>query len=401
MKILILLTLISLTAGCPLNKGEERLNQGDCYCENTNTEFGNYEQSIKFKNTKLAFFGDSGVNSNSNKVLQMLKNENVDSIIHLGDLDYEYNPKLMEQSINKVFSESFPYIYVIGNHDTEVWDQYQINNINRLKKSLNLYCSGNIGVQSYCIINGIQIVLSGIDVLCDNHNEYLKNSLNNSKTQWKICGWHKVHSAFQLSNKSNEVSYSTYQTCIDYGALIMTAHSHTYARTYPITNAENKIVNQNYKIYNKQSMIFNVGTGGYSLSSEKNNNLSKYWWDSAYTRDHFLKHGSIICNFNVNSVNCYYKTIENKILDSVQLLKNECQSDCPECTKPWEPPINDGCGNNCPTNTCKKNERCSATAGYTCVLDPRCQNFCPNGCINQNQVQPANWCGGSCELPYC
>lgn len=405
--ILILGLLIPNTLGCILNKGESRLGQGDCYCENSFHEFGILSEASEFKPTRLAFFGDSTTTDHAKSVLQMIKNNDVDAIIHLGDLDYDYNPPAMEEHINSVFSEEYPYIYIIGNHETEVWNQYQQNNYNRLLNQsgdIKIYCKGNHGVQSYCLVNGIEIILSGIDILCDNHESYISNKLQESNAKWKICGWHKNHSSFQLSDKTDEVGLSMYQNCINHGALIMTAHSHIYARTYPITNAEYKTITNDYTVFPGQSMIFSIGTGGAGLSSEKNNNRSNFWWNAAFTRDHLLEVGALICDFTIGSVTCHYKTFNDHILDSVTLHNTEsteCITNCPECTKSWLPPIPDGCGGICPIDNCLSNERCSSSAGYKCVYDPDCELNCPNDCINEDESQPGNWCGGTCNLPSC
>ena len=390
---------------CHRDKGEWTL-QDDCFCETSFTEFGNESNAKEFFNgVKIGFIADSGIDSNAQKVLKLLKEENVDAIVHSGDLDYVDSSSAMENSINKVFSDDFPYFYTVGNHDLKIWDRYQRRNRDRLMNG-EIYCIGNLGVKSSCWFKGIQIVSTGAGTLCNNHKEYLNDVLETSSI-WKICSFHKVHSSFQLGSKTDEVELDIYQKCIDKGALIMTAHDHVYGRTYLMTDAFNKkiITKQPYIVKKGQSVIWINGLGGLSRFSEKSNNGDNPWWEKAYGRKTGSKYGALVCTFYYDKTDCYFKTIEDQILDDITLFtekENECMPDCPECTKSWETPVPDGCGGFCPIDNCGQYERCSSSAGYTCVNDPSCAIRCiAQGCVQEDESQPTNWCGGTCKLPLC
>lgn len=399
------LNLFAANAQCIREKGEWALN--DCYCEETHFEFGNENQAKTFINgVKIGFIGDSGANSNTNAVLNMFKDENVEVIVHQGDLDYFDSSSLMEGAINNVFSEDFPFIYTIGNHDLAIWDRYQRRNRNRLMSvDNNLYCVGNLGVKSSCWYKGIQIVSTGTGTLCNGHEQFLDEELDNDDAAWKVCSFHKVHSHFQLGSKTDEVELDIYQKCIDHGALVMSAHDHVYGRTYPISDVFDKDINKEepYIIRDGQSMIWVNGIGGYSRFSKKNGNENNPWWDSKYGRKTGSQYGGLICTFFSDRADCYYKTIKETVLDNVFIYKDTtCVPYCPECTKSWEDPVNDGCGHYCPMDNCDEDERCSSSAGYTCVVDSRCYIRCLQiGCVKEDQEQPTNWCGGTCDLPLC
>ena len=67
---------------------------------------------------KIALFGDQGAGATARQVLELVKRENADLVLHLGDFDYRDSPK--------VFERNFRYLAVIGNHDIEAWRGYQI-----------------------------------------------------------------------------------------------------------------------------------------------------------------------------------------------------------------------------------------------------------------------------------
>jgi len=401
------------SASCITEKGEGTLGD-NCFCENTYFEFGNSEAANEVnsgESVKIGFIGDSGIGENSIKVLQLLKNNNVDAIVHSGDLDYIDSPCSMETNIDSVFPPNFPYFYTIGNHELLLWKKYQMKNLNRLQNVENLHCKGNLGVMSSCVFKGINIISSGAGVLCNNHLEYLETTLSESTQKWNICSRHVVHSSFQLGTKTDEVGLDIYQKCIDHGALIMTAHDHAYGRTYPIIDAFTKQINKelspdgSYIIKPNQSIIWLNGLGGYSRFSEKNSNGDNPWWEAAYGRTTGSQYGALICTFTGSRAVCEFKTIVNTVLDTVEFKLNEdppvCEPVCPACTKSWEPAVSDGCGGFCPQDNCRANERCSSYNGYSCVVDSSCLVRCIGGCLEEGETQPTNWCGGTCERPYC
>ena len=404
-----LLIHVVLANHCVRETGERHLDN-DCYCENQFYQFGDESRAKRLdEKVKIGFIADSGVGDNARSVLRVLKENNVDAIVHSGDLDYRDSSSEMETNINTIFPSDFPYFYTIGNHDVDAWLRYQRRNRDRLQdvSSRDLYCQGNLGVKASCWFKGVQIVSTGAGTLCDNHKEYLEDTLSESNSKWKICSIHKVHKDFQLGSKTSEIGYEIYQACIDGGALIITGHDHVYGRTHIIKDAEDKeIIKQEPHIIKRgQSMIWVNGLGGYSRFSEKNDNQDNSWWDSAFTRTTGSQYGALICTFDTNRADCEFKTIIDTTLDTVTLYNendDECVPHCPECTKSWTTAIGDGCGNQCPQDNCQADERCSSYAGFRCVTDPRCYIKCLESvCIQPGEAQPTNWCGGICNLPDC
>src|ERR1041385_1194234 len=87
---------------------------------------------------KIAFIGDQALGPNAVAVLNLIKGEGAQAVLHSGDLDYANNPGAWEQQINSVLGPDFPYFVTIGNHDELAWrgpngyQQYVIDRFHRL-----------------------------------------------------------------------------------------------------------------------------------------------------------------------------------------------------------------------------------------------------------------------------
>ena len=74
-------------------------------------------------NLKVAFIADQNLGEGAISVLELIKNEKTEMVIHSGDFDYIDNPELWDEQINQVLGNDFPYFASIGNHDVEKWDE--------------------------------------------------------------------------------------------------------------------------------------------------------------------------------------------------------------------------------------------------------------------------------------
>src|SRR5213076_3091200 len=54
--------------------------------------------------------------------------------------------------------------------------------------------------------------------------------------------WHKNQQAMQVGDKDDEMGWRVYETCKDHGAIIATAHEHSYHRTRTLTSMQHQIV---------------------------------------------------------------------------------------------------------------------------------------------------------------
>ena len=147
-------------------------------------------------NFKVAFIGDQGLGSNAVAVLNLIKSEGADAVVHSGDFDYKDDPAAWDAQINDILGKDYPYFASVGNHDKNNfygsggYQEFMEVRMNRL----GITWSGDLGVKSSLKYNGIFFVLTGPDVLGSGHAAYIKDKLaeNNSigalAAGTKICG---------------------------------------------------------------------------------------------------------------------------------------------------------------------------------------------------------------------
>ena len=273
---------------------------------------------------KIAFIGDSGKSDGFQKTLSLIDRENVDLVLHLGDLAYSefdrHSPRKWDAMIDSTLGPSFPYIFVIGNHDRWHWGgskgfrsilKRRINNLPNGACSAKDNDEDHLGIKSYCKLPGILMLLSGIGTKEDDHETYMEEVLaRNQSTPWKICAWHKNQRDMQVGTKRDEVGWDAYQICARHGAMIMTGHEHSYSRTRTLTQIGHRDqhhgVTGSYKslqVGPERTFVVVSGLGGKS-ARPYNCRLHDQdtWWASIYSANYILNNG---------------KTIEEKQCDSV------------------------------------------------------------------------------------
>ena len=72
-------------------------------------------------NFKVAFIADSGNGSNFTQVLNLIKAEGAQAVLHQGDFDYVDDPNGFFATIDSVLGPDFPYFASVGNHDAASW----------------------------------------------------------------------------------------------------------------------------------------------------------------------------------------------------------------------------------------------------------------------------------------
>lgn len=308
-------------------------------------------------NTKIAFIGDTGMGANFKKVLDLINAEEADAVVHLGDFDYTDNPQGFVSVIDEKLGETYPYLVVAGNHDRSMWEP----NCNSGKG-----CYSEIFAQRY-ITSGIPVTLEmllsdkyhvdfqGIQFLfigpgrVDQGPEYaqfLDTTMSQSDNLWKICNWHFNQEKLQLGGKIDQTGWEVYDTCLDAGAIIATAHEHSYQRTRSIINfhtEEYPKVNPLYQdpndiyVYPGSTFVFVSGLGGKSIRNQDRCLPSEFpygcnqEWAKVYTSNQQAKFGALFVEFNYDGdptkARGYFKNIEDVIIDSfeITLKTNEAQ----------------------------------------------------------------------------
>ena len=292
-------------------------------------------------NLKIAFIGDQALGPNSVAVLNLIKSEGAQAVMHSGDLDYTDNPAAWEAQVNSVLGSNFPYFVAIGNHDELAWrgaagyQQYVINRFNRV----GITWTGDLGVQSTFHYKGLFFVItapgisSGFD--SGNSDTYIKDQLAADNSVWSICSWHKDMKLMQVGGKEDETGWGVYEEARKGGAVIATGHEHSYSRTHLLSSMMNQTVagtSNTLTLTKGNSFAFVSGLGGNSVRPQL---LSGPWWASISAATCLAgdpvcqpegNFGALFGVFNVddqpNKASFYFKDISGRIVDSFTVISN-------------------------------------------------------------------------------
>ncbi|MFM2383702.1 MAG: hypothetical protein RIQ72_274 [Candidatus Parcubacteria bacterium] len=288
----------------------------------------------------VAFVGDIGINSDSRKVLSLVKQEASASVI-LGDFDYADRPDLWSKMLDEQLGRTFPLIMLIGNHDEKKWSEYLADIKSRLARTPAVNCRGDIAVKSVCAYKDMRVVITapGISSLQASSSVYAdyietEGAKLDAKT-WNLCAWHKNQRRMQVGTKADEAGWETYEACDALGFPIMTAHEHSYSRSFlfsdvkkqELTRHESIALNANaglkeaktidhLKLAAGKTFVMVSGLGGKSIRPQTRNDA---WWSSIYTSTQGAKPGALFCAFNYKGDTkralCYFKNIDGEVKD--------------------------------------------------------------------------------------
>ncbi len=293
-------------------------------------------QTVPPPNFTVAFIGDQGPSSDALAVLALIKSEGADMVLHQGDFDYNDNPDAWDQRITDVLGPDFPYFASIGNHDERAWTRYQQKLLDRLARIPEAQCTGDLGVNSSCEYRGLFFILSGVGVKGTAHERYIREELAQTDAVWRICSWHKNQTAMQVGEKSDETGWGVYEACREGGAIIATAHEHSYERTKTLISIESQIVDPEWphprelRLAPGSSFVFVSGLGGHSIREQRRCLPStppygcKGEWASIYSSSQGAAPGALFCSFNFSAqpdkARCYFKDIGGVVPDEFTVI---------------------------------------------------------------------------------
>ena len=302
-------------------------------------------------NFKVAFIGDQGLNSDAEKVLDLIVAESADLVVVSGDFGYnEQDPatprkwdSMMRQHLGDIL-----YVGSIGNHDVSHWSMYQYYLEQRLNEA-GICWSGDLGVNSHLSYKGLFIVLSGVGTLGDNSDSYIRDSLAVDDSMWRVVSWHKNHIKMQVGGKETKVKWPTYEICRKAGAIVATGHEHSYSRTYMLTDLPDSAgssTNPEYDESRGQDMtnggsrnpiilqegtaegsnfVFVSGLGGMSIRNKHHN---YGWMAETYTapEDPGVNLGALFIIFHVDGqpdkARGYFKDIDGDVIDEFEIVSH-------------------------------------------------------------------------------
>ena len=280
------------------------------------------KQTQSIPELRVAFIGDQGLGPNAIAVLELIKDEGAQMVLHQGDFDYKDDPGKWDRRISDVLGSDFPYFASIGHHDVNAWSGYQKKLSERLVKNSDAVCNGDLGVKSSCSYRGLffLLVAPGDYTSDSDYDSFIQKQLNDNDSNWRICSWHNDMKAMQSEVKPNETGWEVYESCKNGGAIIANAHAHSYARSKTLIDFENQIVDPEWSEPNKLRVMdgatftFISGLGGMPVSGPEH-----YEWPVKYSSEQGATSGALFCTFNAggqpNKAYCYFKNIDGRIID--------------------------------------------------------------------------------------
>lgn len=114
------------------------------------------------------------------------------------------------------------------------------------------------------------------------HSEFIHDVFTqHAHVPWKICLWHKNQKKLQTGDKNDETGYKVYETCRKHGAMVLSAHEHSYERTHLLSSFKHQTIVSNSSVLKLQpghSFTTVCGLGGDSIRPWKDGNELNPWW---------------------------------------------------------------------------------------------------------------------------
>ncbi|MHC4414321.1 MAG: metallophosphoesterase [Planctomycetota bacterium] len=313
-------------------------------------------QTVGPEDFTVAFIGDQGLGSDARAVLELIEAEGADAVVHAGDFDYDDDPQAWTAMINAVLGPSFPYFACVGNHDEGLFygpGGYQSVLAERMQR-LGIDWEGDLGVRSAHTYQGILFILTAPDIFGDgdaDHAPYIRDRLAASDAIWRISSWHMLMEAMQIGGKSDQSGWGVYEESRRGGAIIATAHEHSYARTHPLTSCPDQSVATTASTFTigrddvttpadeGVTFVFHSGLGGKSIRDQERCLPTEppYGcggeWAGIYTSDQDADYGALFGMFNHAGDPClarfYFKAIDGTVPDEFVVRSTNGSCDCP------------------------------------------------------------------------
>ena len=141
---------------------------------------------------------------------------------------------------------------------------------------------------------------------------YIQQELANSTAIWNVCSWLYQENAIQIGVKSDAVGWADYEECRKGGAIIATAHAHSYARTRTLANIQTQTVDAAWpdantlRVVPGSTFVFGAGLGGKSIESQDRCLPTTFpygcngEWAKIYASDQSAQFGVLFITFNVD-----------------------------------------------------------------------------------------------------
>jgi hypothetical protein len=274
----------------------------------------------------VAFLGDQGLGPGSDATLRLVRSEGADLLVQLGDFDYSHNPAAWRAQSDSILGEDFPQIGLVGNHDLFAWHGpggYAGIVEDRLRR-MGVTVEGEPGVQCSFRYKGLFFVITAPGLMGSGHPEFIRRELDADTSIWRISAWHVNQARMQVGGKWDEAGWGVYEESRKGGAIIATAHEHSYSRTHLLENmATQQVASRGNRLHIRRGRTFAFvsGLGGGDIRPQL---LSGDWWASMYTSTQGARHGALFAEFHVDGdprkAEFYFKDVEGAEVDRFEVI---------------------------------------------------------------------------------
>lgn len=278
---------------------------------------------------KLAFIGDQGLGPGAQKVLQLVKAEGADLLVHLGDFDYTDDPAAWEAQYDRILGSDFPIISVVGNHDLLAWrgtGGYSWYVSERFRR-MGVEAEGIPGERCSFRYRGIFFVLTAPGLIGEGHADFIRRELRRDSSTWKISAWHVNQRLMQVGSKGDEAGWEVYEESRKGGAIIATAHEHSYSRTHLLSGMTARTVvskSDTLRLRNGHTFAFVSGLGGEEVRPQI---LAGEWWARIYTATQGAAPGALFATFHVDGdprkAEFAFKAIDGTVADRFTVYREK------------------------------------------------------------------------------
>ncbi len=299
---------------------------------NVEPETGEAEEALTATaaNLKVAFVGDTSTGSNFQSVLKLVKDEGASALFVQGDMSYSGNASGWWDAVDSVLGTSFPVFIAQGNHDVSSWSKYLPRAAQHLGGATRV--QGDHDAQYKTTFKG----LVAATIKKGDSASKISSFLANDTHLWKLCLWHENQRAMQIGGKTDEMGWPVYEECRKQGAIIVTAHEHSYERTKTLSSMQNQTISSSCNgqsdlcVGSGRTFVTVSGLGGNSVRDQERCTPTSYpygcngVWGSIYANQQGATYGAQFITFyvdgNAKKARGYFKNINGKMIDSFTIV---------------------------------------------------------------------------------
>jgi predicted phosphodiesterase len=285
--------------------------------------------------TRIAFLGDTGAGPDFERVLQLVRQEGAQAVVHLGDATYDETAAQFWAVVDRVLGHAFPYFLAQGNHDVPHWPTLAEHGLQHLRGSGAETDVGSLVDPRFAFrFRGLSFVMLG-QAAQEDDPRYIIDRFATDGHIWKLCSWHKNQQALQLGGKTDEMGWGVYESCRRMGALITNGHEHSYHRTKTLSSLIEQRVDDRCSDPQRPCVrpgavpVFVTGLGGRSIRDQERCLPDRYpygcngEWAFVYTLNQQAKYGALIISFGVGGdprrAHGVFRNIDGQAVDEFDL----------------------------------------------------------------------------------